>query len=105
MVLPSLNSTLRVSSHTVTSMASGIRSSIAEVLIPGLHDYRAMVFHDSRDTSDFRAAESTTFFKSDRIEPEFRNIVISFHVHVNRFVTIPGVEEEPIWPAPENRRH
>src|SRR5205823_8247596 len=39
------------------------------------------------------------------IKPELGSIRISFHMHVPWFVSVSGVEEQPIGSAPEDRRH
>jgi hypothetical protein len=70
-VRPSLSSTVRVSSVMVRFSIFGKDNSTAEVGIPGLQEFNALVLDYSLNTPYFVSTKADTVLQSDRINPEF----------------------------------
>ena len=104
-VLPSLNLTLSAFPDTSTLMAFGIFVSTAEILIPRLYELPSMVFDNTGNAPNFRWTKPAACLQPNGGEPELRNIVISHHMHMAGFLTIAGIEEEPVRPLPQYCRH
>lgn len=64
-----------------------------------------MFFHQALDRPDLLPAEAATGLKTDRIEPKFGGICISFHMDVRGLAIVRGVEEESVGPASQYCRH
>jgi hypothetical protein len=88
MLRPSLKSTESVSSDTVTLSANGTANSTVEVLIPDLHKFDSMIVHQLYNPCNFDARKPTTALKSNRIEPELRDPIVSLHMDVLWFVAV-----------------
>src|SRR5262245_61059660 len=97
MVRPSLKSTLRVSSVTLTLSARGINISTAEIVMPCLKELLLVVAEQSLNAPKLCTNKSVIALQSKRIKPELYQLVVSLNVHMRRFITIPGVKEETIW--------
>ena len=104
-VLPSLNLTLSAFPDTSTLMAFGIFVSTAEILIPRLYEFPSMVFDNTGNAPNLRWTKPAACLQPNGGEPELRNIVISHHMHMTGFLTIAGIEEEPVRPLPQYCRH
>src|SRR6266404_5241780 len=50
-------------------------------------------------------SESATGIQSDGSQPELGASIVARDVHMQRLRPVARVEEEPIWPYSENRRH
>ena len=96
MLRPSLKSTLRVSSVTVMLSAVGTSASTVEVRIPCLLKHSVVLMHQLLYPAYFRASESATALKANRIKPEFRDFVIAFDMNVSGLVAIARIEKESV---------
>jgi len=81
------------------SSASGTFASIIEVITPRLLKERAVLVDYPLDLPYFRAPQSSASLHPHRIEPELRYLIAMRNVHVLRFITISGVEEETNGPS------
>ena len=97
---PSLSSTVKVSSVTITISAAGIEISTAEVCIPCLSKGVLIRDHKVLKTTDLCTRESSALLQPNRIEPKFRQVVFSFNMNVGRFIPISRIEEESIGTSP-----
>ena len=104
-VRPSTRSTTSASSVTVTRWASAARNSLCEVLIPRPTELNCVVPHQRLHAPDLGPAKTAALRQPQRVEPEFRTVRFPLHMHVPWFDSVSGVEEQPIWPCPEDRRH
>lgn len=59
--------------------------------------------HD--DTRQLASGKATALLQSDRIQPDLGPIGIALDVHMRRFGSVTGVEEESIWTNAEDGRH
>src|SRR3990172_620240 len=98
-VRPSLRSTDNVSSATVTFSALGTLSSIAEILIPSLQQFRLALCHKGQNPGDFRSGETPARLQAGRAKPELCDLVIAFNMDVSRLPPISSVKEEAIRPC------
>jgi hypothetical protein len=57
------------------------------------------------NSSQFQAVEPSTALETNWVEPILRDPVIPLHMDMMRFITISGIEEEPIWSRSHNSRH
>jgi hypothetical protein len=105
MVRPSENSTVNVSSVTVTSSASGTVASISEVIIPRLLKKPAVPLDYPLDSSYFHAPQPSAPLYPHRIEPELRYSIATCNMYVLRLAVIVGIEKEAKWPFYENCWH
>ena len=86
-------------------MAFGIFVSTTEILIPRLYEFPSMFFDYACNTRKFSLTKTAASLQPNGFEPELRNTVVSFHMHVTGFPTVAGVEEKPVWPPPQYRGH
>jgi hypothetical protein len=98
MLRPSLKSTDRVSSVTVTLMASGISSSIGEVRIPRLYKVNLTFCHYFLNPSDFITGKSGIELQTHWIKPEFCCLVLSLDMYMVWLITVTGIEEKTVRP-------
>ncbi len=103
-VRPSSSSTVRLSSVTSTWRAVADRISIAKVVIPLSQQVLQVFLYEFVQPSDLSSAKPATAAKSDRIKPEFRDLVMAFNVNVWRFISITRVEEESVRFNPQYGR-
>lgn len=61
---------------------------------------RVMLFDDLLYLTEFHPIESSASLQPQRLQPELRNFIFSFHVNVQRFITISSIKEESIWTDP-----
>src|SRR5258705_13733472 len=104
-VRPSTRSTTSASSVTVTCWANAARNSLCEVLIPRPTELNCVVPHQRLHAPDLGPAKTAALRQPHRVEPEFGTARFPLHMHVPWFVSVSGIEEQPIWPCPEDRRH
>src|SRR6059036_3298816 len=64
-----------------------------------------MCENQAMDTLYLDATETHAALKSDRLKPELRDLILSFHVHVRRLLAVARVEKEPIPTQAQYRRH
>jgi hypothetical protein len=64
-----------------------------------------MVFDQSLYAPHLHPAEPRTPLQPHGIEPELGPVVLALNVDVWRFITIAGVEEEPVRASAQRRRH
>lgn len=57
------------------------------------------------DSPEFLAREASASLETDWIEPKLRFVIITFDMHVWRFITITGIEEESVWTNSQNGGH
>ena len=57
------------------------------------------------DSTNLPAREPSTPVQSDRVKPELCQFVLTLHVDMRGFIMISRIEEETIWPDPQNCRH
>lgn len=88
MLRPSLNSTRSVPSETATSSAKGTSISIAEILIPSLHELNLTITNQSLNPGDFCPRKSTTALRPYWIEPEFCDPIIPLDMHMRRLASV-----------------
>lgn len=69
--------------------------------MPCSHQENRILLDQSLNPCNFRAAEATTSQQANRFEPEFRTFS-PLHMHVERFISIGRVKEEPVWPHAKN---
>jgi hypothetical protein len=60
---------------------------------------------DLLDPADLDSRKSTTSLQPDWVEPEFCHLILTFYMHMRRFIAISGVKEEPKWSNSQNRWH
>jgi hypothetical protein len=82
-VLPSLKSTLSVSSVIITRSAFGTAISTAEIVIPSLHEPRMIFFDHFLNAADFHPAETAAAAKHYRLKPEFSYFIVPLDVTVS----------------------
>src|SRR3989344_4893725 len=95
-VLPSLKSTLSVSSVTVTFSATGTSASAVEIRIPRLLQFIRVCLHQFLDSPNLRPGKSTARMESYRFQPELRDFVIAFNVYMRWLISITCIEEKPV---------
>ncbi len=105
MVRPSLKLTLNVSSVTVTVSTLGTTISTAEILIPRLHQTRAIGSDDLLNLADLGSGKTAAPMQSNWVKPKLCDVFISFYVHMRGFIAICGVEEKTEGPDSQNRWH
>ena len=105
MVRPSLKLTLNVSSVTVTVSTLGTTISTAEILIPSLHQTRAIGSDDLLNPADLGSGKAAAPLQSNWVKPKLCDVFISFYVHMRGFIAICGVEEKTEGPDSQNRWH
>src|SRR5260221_4145157 len=64
-----------------------------------------MLVHDARDSVDLRPSETTATLQPDRIEPEFCDIIVAFHMDVRRLIAIARIEKEPVRANAQDSGH
>ena len=64
-----------------------------------------MFENQAMDALDLDATETYAALESNRLEPELRQLIFSFHVDVRRLLAVARVEEEPIRAQAQHRRH
>jgi hypothetical protein len=96
-VLPSLKSTLSVSSVTEMLSAVGTSASTVEVRIPCLLKHSVVFVHQLLYSTYFRARKPTTTLKANRIKPKFCYFIIALDMNVFGFVAITRVKKESVW--------
>ena len=94
MVRPSESSTVNVSAVTVTSSASGTLTSMVETIIPSPHESQLIFLYDTRYLPNLGAPQSIAALHPDRVQPELGDSIVTFNVHVWRFIPVSNVEEE-----------
>ncbi len=104
-VLPSTKSTTKASSVTETCCASATRSSLAEELIPCSAKLAFVLPDHGLQSPDLDSAKPAALSQPYRIEPELATVPLPLDMHVAGLVPVSGIEEKPIRPDPENRRH
>jgi hypothetical protein len=104
-VLPSLKSTLRVSSVTVMLSAVGTSASTVEVRIPRLLKHSVVFVHQLLYSAYFRTRKPATTLKANWIKPKFRDFIIALDMNVPRFVAITRVEKESVLTFSQNSWH
>jgi hypothetical protein len=104
-VRPSLKSTLRAASVTVTFVATGMLNSLAEVLIQRLQDLLPILSNNSLNSSHFHWPKAYASVKTKRFQPVLRRTVVAFHMNMGWFVSITGIEQEPTRSASQNSWH
>ena len=57
------------------------------------------------DAANFLPAETAAVLKPHRAQLELRNLIFMFHMDVDRFIPVTGIEEESIGPFQEYSRH
>lgn len=55
-----------------------------------------MVLDNFLYPSDLLSTKSTTIFKSDRIKPKFRCVVVSLNTDMRRLITITRIKEKAV---------
>ncbi len=105
MVRPSLRSTLKVSSVTVTFSAVGTAISTAEILIPRLQECSVMIVYKLVHSTNLSAGKSSTPVQSDRLKPELGQFLFTFDMHMRRFIAIPCIEEKTVRPDSQSCWH
>lgn len=88
MVRPSVNSTLRVASVTVTFVARGVPNSLAEVLIPGLQDLLPILGNNSLNSPHFHRPKADASFVAHRFQPVFCCAIVAPYMNMGWFVPI-----------------
>jgi hypothetical protein len=94
-VRPSLKSTIRLSSVTITLWA--LASTVKE-LIPTPQQAITVLLNQCLYPIDLISTIPTAILQSDGIEPELGDIVVTFNMSVRRLVAVGRVKEEPISP-------
>ncbi len=56
-----------------------------------------MLLDESVNAPYLGSPEAATRLKSDWIEPELRDAVFAFHMHVARLTAVTSIEEESVW--------
>lgn len=92
-IRPSLKRTLNASRVTLTSCAKGAVISLAEVLMPSFNEVVPSIAYDALHSPQLARTESATVLQPDWFKPELRDIIISLHMDVHRFVVVAGVEK------------
>jgi len=64
-----------------------------------------MVIHKLVDSTNLRAGKSSTPLQSDRVKPELCQFVLTLYMDMRRFIPIPCIEEETVWPDSQNCWH
>ena len=104
-VLPSLKSTLRVSSVTVMFSTVGTSTSTVEVRIPRLLKHPVAFVHQLLYSAKFGARKPATTLKANRIKPKLSDFIIALDMNVPRFVAIARVEKESVRTFSQNSWH
>ena len=60
---------------------------------------------DLLNPADLDPRKSTTPLQPNWVEPEFCRLILTFYMHVRRFIAISRIEEEPKWSNSQNRWH
>jgi hypothetical protein len=81
----------------MTSTASGISISIAEIGIPCRHHFILVFLYNHPNPSLFNTVETAKILETNRIAPKFSDICVPLRMDVARLVKINDIEEKPIW--------
>jgi hypothetical protein len=73
--------------------------------MPRLNQKRSMFRNQPLNLVYFMIGESEIFGKFNRLQPEFRDVPITFHVDVDGLATIRAEKHETVRTDPENRWH
>jgi hypothetical protein len=73
--------------------------------MPRLHNFSSIFFNDLRNPDYFRTSKSAASLQPHWLDPELRNIIFSFNMHMDRFIAVTRIKEEPIWPNSQYSRH
>src|SRR5947209_3120686 len=91
---PSARTTVSRSFVTVTSTAVA-STLMAEMGIPGLFESHAILNQERPQTVDFRRPKAMGLRKTDRLQPELRDVVTVFDIYMRRFGPLEAIKEEP----------
>jgi hypothetical protein len=75
------------------------------VRIPTFPQAAPVLAYDSQYRGDLGCRKALRARNREIVQPNFELGAISLDMHVTRFLAIGGVEEEPVWAFPQNRRH
>ncbi len=64
-----------------------------------------MIAHERMDAPNFWTGHAATLLQSDRIKPKLGHLILSFDMHMGRFIPITDTKEEAIRTDPQYRRH
>ena len=78
---------------------------MTKVLIPTSHEDLVTLRDEAPNPSDFVPAETEVLMKSDRHQPELRNIGLPLHMNVRRLFPVTSIEEEPIGTGTKHGWH
>ena len=70
--------------------------SIAKVVIPRPDQLLSIVLHKSVEAVNLSSGKSSAILKSNRIEPEFGNLVVPFDMDMGWFIAVACEEKEPV---------
>jgi hypothetical protein len=73
--------------------------------MPRLHNFSSIFFNDLRNPDYFRTSKSAASLQPHWLDPELRNIIFSFNMHMDRFIAVTRIKEDPIWPNSQYSRH
>src|SRR5215210_3091433 len=104
-VLPSIKSTIRDSSFTVTCLARGSSVSTAEEFIPALQELVAVILDERRDRVELCPTITPRPLQGYGVQPEFRHPGFPLHVHMRGLVSIKRYKKEPMGADSEYRGH
>lgn len=104
MVRPSASSTAISSFVSLTLVACALTSTV-EVFIPAPHEQFLIFLDQLCDSSKLRCFEALVPPKTRGREPKFRLAVITFHMDMRRFITIPSIKEKPVGSRAKHGRH
>src|SRR6266849_3875296 len=101
---PSARMTFSRSSVTVTSIAVA-STLMAEMGIPGLFESYAILNQERPQTVDFRRPKAVGLRKTNRLQPELRDVVTVFKIYVRRFGSLEAIKKEPETRYSQHSRH
>jgi hypothetical protein len=73
--------------------------------MPSLHQLALIIRYNALNVHDLLPTESATSGESHRFQPKLCQPILSLHVHVQRFVAVAGIEEQPVRPVMKDGRH
>lgn len=93
---PSLRSTIRASSVTVTCRAVANRISIAEEFIPSPQEIFSIFLYKPLYLVDLTLAKPFAILKSNGVKPKFTFVPFALNVDVRRFISVARIKEESV---------
>ena len=71
-----------------------VTDGVDRAIIPSPHESQLIFLYDTRYLPNLGAPQSTAALHPDRVQPELGDSIVTFNVHVWKFIPVSNVEEE-----------